>query len=94
MSGAESKVQCCKEQHCIGTFNVRYTNRGKLDVVKQEMARVNINILGISELPCARLSQFSSVTQSYPHHCDPMDCGTPGFPVYHYLLEFTQTHVH
>ena len=69
-------------------------NQGKLEAVKQEMARVNINILGISELTCARISQFSSVTQSYPHHCDPMDCGTPGFPVYHYLLEFTQTHVH
>ena len=48
--GEESKVQCCKEQYYIGTWNVRSMNQGKLEVVKQEMARVNINILGISEL--------------------------------------------
>ena len=45
-----SKVRCCKEQYCIGTWNVRSMNQGKLEVVKQEMARVNIDILGISEL--------------------------------------------
>ena len=45
-----SKVQCCKEQYCIGIWNVRSMNQGKLEVVKQEMARVNIDILGISEL--------------------------------------------
>ena len=45
-----SKVRCCKEQYCIGTWNVRSMNQGKLEVVKQEMARVNVNILGISEL--------------------------------------------
>ena len=45
-----SKLQCYKEQYCIGTWNVRSTNQGKLEVVKQEMARVNIDILGISEL--------------------------------------------
>ena len=50
MSGAESKVQCCKEQYCIGTWNVRSINQGKLEMVKQEMERVNIDILGISEL--------------------------------------------
>ena len=44
------KVQCCKDQYCIGTWNVRSMNQGKLAGVKQEMARVNINILGISEL--------------------------------------------
>ena len=43
------KSQCCKEQYSIGTWNVRFTNEGKLEVIKQEMARVNINILGISE---------------------------------------------
>ena len=48
--GGESKVQSCKEQYYIGTWNVRFMNQGKLEVVKQEMARVNINILGISEL--------------------------------------------
>ena len=60
MSGGESKVQCCKEQHCIGTFNVRSTNQGKLDVVKQEMARVNIDILGITELRWTGMGEFNS----------------------------------
>ena len=46
--GGESKVRCCKEQYCPRTWNVRSMNQGKLDVVKQEMARVNIDILGIS----------------------------------------------
>ena len=45
-----SKVPCCKEQYCIGTWNVRFMNKGKLEMVKQEMARVNVDILGISEL--------------------------------------------
>ena len=45
-----SKVQCCKEQYRIGTWNVRAMNQGKLEVVKQQMASVNVNILGISEL--------------------------------------------
>ena len=48
VSDGESKVQVCKEQYCIGTWNSRFMNQGKLEVVKQEMARVNINILGIS----------------------------------------------
>ena len=48
-TGDRSKAQGCKEQYCIGTWNVRSMNQGKLEVVKQEMARVNINILGISE---------------------------------------------
>ena len=46
VSGGESKAQCCKEQYCIGTWNVRSVKQGKLDVVKEEMACVNINILG------------------------------------------------
>jgi len=50
VNGDRSKVRCCKEQYCIGTWNVMSMNQGKLDAVKQEMARVNINILGISEL--------------------------------------------
>ena len=50
VTGDRSKVQCCKEQYCIGTWNVRSMNQGKLEVVKQEMARVNIDILGIREL--------------------------------------------
>ena len=50
VTGDESKVQFCKEQYCIGTWNSRFMNQGKLEVVRQEMARVNINILGIREL--------------------------------------------
>ena len=54
VTGDGSKVQCCKEQYCTGTWTVRSTNQGKLEVklevIKQETARVNINILGISEL--------------------------------------------
>ena len=50
VSGGESKVWCCKEQYCIGTWNVRSTNHSKLEVVKQEMARMDINSLQISEL--------------------------------------------
>ena len=48
VTGDGSKVQCCKEQYCIGTWNVRSMNQGKLEVVKQEIARVNIDILGIA----------------------------------------------
>ena len=50
MIGDRSKVRCYKEQYCIGTWNVKSMNQGKLEVVKQEMARVNIDILGMSEL--------------------------------------------
>ena len=50
MTGDGSQVQCCKKQYCIGTWNARSMNQCKLEVVKQEMARVNINILGIIEL--------------------------------------------
>ena len=50
VTGDRSKIRCCKEQYCIGTWNVRAMSQGKLEVVKQEMARVNIDILGISEL--------------------------------------------
>ena len=49
VTGDGSKVQCCKEQYCMGTLNVRSRNQGKLEMVKQQMARVSINILGISE---------------------------------------------
>ena len=58
--GKGSKVRWGKEQYCIGTWNVRSVNQGKLEVVKQEMARVNINILGISELKWTRMGIFNS----------------------------------
>ena len=60
VTGDRSKFQCCKEQYCIGTWNVRSMSEGKLEVVKQEMARVNINILGISELKWTRMGEFNS----------------------------------
>ena len=55
-----SKVQCCKEEYCLGTWNVRSMNQGKLEVVKHEMARVNVDILGISELKWTRMGEFNS----------------------------------
>ena len=56
----EARFGCYKEQYCIGTWNVRSMNQGKLEVVKQEMARVNINILGISKLKWTRMGEFNS----------------------------------
>ena len=60
VTGDRSKVQCCKEKYCIGTWNVRSVNQGKLEVVKQEMARVNVDILGISELRWTGMGEFNS----------------------------------
>ena len=60
MTGDGSKLQCCKEQYCIEIWNVRSMNQGKLKVVKQEMARVNIDILGISELKWTEMGEFNS----------------------------------
>ena len=60
MTGDRSMVQCCKEQYCIGTWNARSMNQGKLEVVKQEMAGVNIDILGISELKWTGMGEFNS----------------------------------
>ena len=67
-TGDRSKVQCSKEQYCIGTWNVRFMNQGKLEVVKQEMARVNINILGISELRWTGMDEFNS-DDHYIYYC-------------------------
>ena len=60
VTGDRSKVPCCKEQYCTGTWNVRSMNQGKLEVVKQEMARVNVDILGISELKWTGMGGFNS----------------------------------
>ena len=60
VTGDGSKAQCCKEQYCIGTWNVRSKNQGKLEVVKQEMARVSIDILGISELKWTGMGECTS----------------------------------
>ena len=62
VTGDRSKVRCCKEQYCIGTWNVRSMNQGKLGVVKQEMARVNVNILGISKLKWTGMGEFIQMT--------------------------------
>ena len=59
-TGDGSRVRCCKEQHCIGTWNVRSMSQDKLEVVKQEMARVNVDILGISELKWPGMGEFNS----------------------------------
>ena len=62
VTGDGSKVQCYKEQYCIGTWNVRSMNQGKLEVVKPEMARVNIDILGISELKWNGIGKLTQMT--------------------------------
>ena len=63
-----SKVRCCKEQYCIGTWNVSFINQGKLEVVQQGMARVNIDILGISKLKWTGMGKFNS-DDHYIYHC-------------------------
>ena len=68
MTGDGSKVQCYKEQYCIGTWNARSMNQSKLEVVKQEMARVNIDVLGISELNCTGMGEFIS-SDHYIYYC-------------------------
>ena len=68
VTGGRSKVQCCGEQYCIGTWNVRSMNQGKLEVVKEEMARVNVDILGISELKWTGMDEFNS-DDHYIYYC-------------------------
>ena len=68
VTGDRSKVQCCKEQSCIGTWNVRSMNQSKLEVVKQEMARVNVDILGISKLTWTGMGEFNS-GDHYIYYC-------------------------
>ena len=59
-TGDRSKIRCCKEQYCIGTWNVKSMNQGKLKMIKQEIARVNVNILGISKLRWTGMGEFNS----------------------------------
>ena len=68
VTGDRSKVWCCKEQYCTGTSNVRPMNQGKLEVVKREMARVNIDILGISKLKWTWMGEFNS-DDHYIYYC-------------------------
>ena len=67
-TGDGSKVRCCKDQYSIGTWNVRSMNQGKLEVVKQEMARLNINILAISKLKWTGMGEFNS-DDHYIYYC-------------------------
>ena len=60
VTGDRSKFWCCKEQYFLGTWNVKSMNQGKLEVDKQEMERVNVNILGISELKWTGMGEFNS----------------------------------
>ena len=60
ITGDGSKVGCCKEQYCIGIWNVRSMNPSKLEVVKQEMTRVNFDILGICQLKWTEMGEFNS----------------------------------
>ena len=68
VNGDRSNVQCYKEQYCLGTWNVRSMNQGKLEAVKQEMARVNVYILGIRELKWTGMSEFNS-DGHYIYYC-------------------------
>ena len=68
MTGIGSKVLHCEEQYCIGTWNVRSTNQDKFEVVKQGMARVNIDILGNSELKWTGMGEFNS-DDHYVYYC-------------------------
>ena len=67
-TGDASRVQCCKEQNCIGTWNVRSIKQGTSEVVKQEMTRVNVDILGISELRWTGMGEFNS-DNHYIYYC-------------------------
>ena len=68
VNGDRSKVQCCKQQYCIGTWDVKSMNQGTLEAVKLEMARVNVDILGISELKCTGMGEFNS-DDHYIYYC-------------------------
>ena len=68
VTGDGSKARCCKEQYCIGTWNVRFINQGKFEVFKQERARLNIEILGISEIKWTEMDEFNS-DDHYIYYC-------------------------
>ena len=69
VTGGGSKIQYCKEQNCIGTWNVRSMNQVKLEMVKQEMARVNVNILEINKLKWTGMGEFNS-DDHYIYYCE------------------------
>ena len=78
--GDRCKARCCKEQYCIGTWNVRSMNQGKLEVVKQEMAGVDVSILGISELRWTGMGEFNS-DDHYIYYCGKESLRRNGVPI-------------
>ena len=80
VTGDGSKVRYCKEQYCIGTWNVRSMNQSKLEEVKQEMARVNVNILGIRELKWTGMGEFNSYDH-YIYNCGQESLGINGVAI-------------
>ena len=80
VTGDRSMVQCYKEQYCIGTWNVRSMNQGKLEVVKQEMARVNIDIFGVSKLKWTGMGEFNS-DDHYIDYCGQKSLGRNGVAI-------------
>ena len=80
VTGDGSKVHCCKERYCIGTWNVRSMNQGKLEVVKEEMARVNVDILGISKLKWTGMGEFNS-DDHYIYYCGQESLRRNGVPI-------------
>ena len=80
MTGDGSKVRCCKEEYCIGTWNVRSMNQDKLAVVKQVMAKVNVNILGISELKWTGMGEFNS-DDHHIYYCGQESLRRNGVPI-------------
>ena len=86
VTGDRGNVRCCKEQYCIGTWNVRSMNQGKLEVVKQEMAKVNVNILRISELKWTGMGAFNS-DDHYIYYCGQGNGEGNGNPLQYSCLE-------
>ena len=80
VTGDRSKIRCYKAQYCIGTWNVRSMNQGKLQVVKQEMARVNVDILGSSELKWTGMGEFNS-NDHYIYYCGQESLRRNGVPI-------------
>ena len=80
VTGDRSKVRGCKKQYCIGTWNVRSMNQDKLEVVKQEMARVNVDILGIRELKWTGMGEFNS-DDHYIYYCGQESLGRNGVAI-------------
>ena len=80
VTGDRIKLWCCKEQYCIGTWNVRSMDQGKLEVVKQETSRVNVNILGISELKWTGMGEFNS-DDHFIYYCGKESLGRNGVAI-------------